>query len=126
LAYVTGLRQVERNLAALYAGERKAIETAMREIASLLAAYAKNNHPWQAQTGNTDNSTRADIVKAGVDEIVVALTAGMSYDIYLELAHSGQWAWLWPAMTANRDKILEILAKHGAMGAISLTGSGGA
>lgn len=110
--FVTGLRDVERSLEALYTGERRAIANAMREICSVLADWAKTNHDWMPETGNTDASTRADIVKAGLDEIVVALSAGMSYDVFLELAHSGRWAWLWPAMTANQTRILEILVKH--------------
>jgi hypothetical protein len=123
MSYVTGVVEVQKNIAALYAGTRKNLVNGMREVCSLLEGYAKNNHPWTARTGNTDNSTDARIVSATIDEITAALTAGMDYDVFLELARSGRWAWLMPAIMANQDKIIEILVRHGAIGAASSTKS---
>lgn len=120
-SYVSGLREVRRNIELLYAGERKAIVDAFKEIASLLSDWAKTHHEWMPRTGNTDASTRAEIVKAGVDEMVLELSAGMEYDQFLELAHSGRWAWLWPAMTANQERIFAILLRHGAVDAMGIT-----
>jgi hypothetical protein len=93
---------------------------AMGEIASLLGSYARAHHPWTPQTGNTDTSTRAAIVKADETEIVVALTAGMDYDVFLELAREGRWSWLWPAMLDNQERILQILIKRGVEGMASI------
>jgi hypothetical protein len=121
MGYVTGLRGVKQNLAALYVGERAAVKNAMGEIASLLKTYAQNNHPWMPQTGNTDASTAAAIVKADIDEIVVALSAGMDYDVFLELARNGAWSWLWPTMLACKERIMAILIKYGAVGAMTMT-----
>jgi hypothetical protein len=123
MGWVTGLSGVQKNIAALYAGERRAMIVAMREIASLLKTYAKANHEWQPRTQNTQNSTEAGIVKADIDEVVVSLHAGMDYDVFLELARDGKWAWLWPAILACKPQILEILVKRGCMTAAAMTAS---
>ncbi len=78
------------------------------EIAHLLESYAKSNHPWKPDTGATDVSTRGFVEDAG-EVINIYLTAGMDYDIFLELARDGKWAWLFPAILANQDRILQIL-----------------
>ena len=118
---MSGLDGVRANLKALYSGERKSIANAMGEICSVLGAWAQGHHDWKPRTGNTDTSTRAAIVKADTEEIVLALTAGMDYDVFLELARDGKWAWLWPAMLANQERMRRILAKWGHAGLIGQT-----
>lgn len=118
---ITGIREVQRNLAALYAGQRAALAEAFKEIGALLLADALENHPWKDQTGDTRASMKAEIVKADVDEIVLSLSAGMDYDVFLELARDGKWAWLWPCMMRNQDRIIEILLRHGQFTAAHLT-----
>lgn len=78
---------------------------AMEEIAAILEGYAKTHHDWIPRTGDTDVSTRGFINEVTPKMISVALTAGMDYDVFLELAHEGKWAWLWPAVEENLDLI---------------------
>ena len=109
---VVGAQSVAKRLRLVGTGMVKAALAAADEIAHLLEAYAKSNHLWKPQTGNTDNSTRGFVAAVTEDTITIVLSAGMSYDVFLELARSGKWAWLWPAVEANRERIREILAKH--------------
>lgn len=81
------------------------------EIAHLLADYAKAHHPWKPQTGATDTSTRGDIAEETREFVLIALSAGMDYDVFLELAHEGRWAWLAAAVEACRPQMMEILVR---------------
>jgi len=114
--YVTGLEGVQANLLKIGELMGAAMNTAMNEIAQMLEEYAKQNHPWVNQTGDTEASITGAVVKATATEIILSLSAGMPYDVFLELAHNGNWAWLWPSMTANEDQILNLLRDHGVLG----------
>ncbi len=100
-----GLDHVQRNLDLYYQGALRKAVVAMEEIAALLEGYAKANHPWQPRTGATDVSTRGFISEATPLVITATLSAGMEYDVFLELARDGRWAWLWPAIEANLETI---------------------
>lgn len=101
-----GLAEVERNLNKWYSdGIMARARQAMEEIAALLDGYAKTHHPWTPRTGHTDVSTRGFISEVTPKIITAVLTAGMAYDVFLELAREGKWAWLWPTIQANLDMI---------------------
>ena len=108
---VQGLEQAQRNLEVYARGLKNGAILAGHEIANLLEGYAKSHHLYQDRTGNTTNSTKGTVVLAD-DIIRVVLSAGMDYDIFLERAHDGKWAWLWPAVVANKDNIRNILRKR--------------
>jgi len=105
-----GQDQVNRNLDKWYQGTLRNAVQAMEEIAAILEGYAKSNHPWKPDTGNTDVSTHGFIAEATPLVINAVLTAGMEYDVFLELARDGKWAWLWPAVEANLDTIKQKLS----------------
>lgn len=109
---VTGLDQVLRNLGEYERNMHDALHDAGEEIGHYLANYAKTHHLWMPQTGATDVSTVGQIVQETRDYVLVALSAGMSYNVFLELAHEGRWAWLWPAVVDSKDEIVSILARH--------------
>lgn len=109
---VEGLDQVLRNLDALTQKLERASATAAAEIAVVLEAYAKKNHPWQRDSGFTDTSTLGEPEQTRPDLIRVILSAGMDYDVFLELAREGRWAWLMPAILANKDRALAIWERH--------------
>ncbi len=99
-----GLDQIEQNLDRLQEQIRKKVERAANEIAALLKGYAKTHHAWIPRTGNTDVSTKGT-VEAAEDIITIYLSAGMEYDVFLELAREGKWSWLFPAVEAYEDVI---------------------
>jgi hypothetical protein len=115
LSIVKGVAEVAGNLLKLQARVELAMRSAAGEIASLLQGDARANHTWKPQTGNTDNSTLGQVVSVAAESIVVALSAGMSYDVFLELARNGQYAWLLPCILRNRTRILEIMGKWGLL-----------
>ncbi len=86
------------------------------EIAQLLEVYAKQNHPWKDDTGDTRASIRGEIVEFTDQLVQIAVSAGMDYDVYLELYHNGRWSWLLPAVLANESKIMDIIKKHALIG----------
>jgi len=112
MADVQGLREAQQKLEAYAAGLKSGAILAAHEIAVLLEGYAKAHHPWTPRTGNTTNSIRGTVVEASDEIIRVVLSAGMDYDVFLELAHEGKWAWLWPAIVACKDQIKAILRKR--------------
>lgn len=109
MSKITGLDQVQRRLDLYVNGLRNSAREAAAEIAELLANYAKTHHDWQPQTGNTDNSTMGTVQEVEGEVIRIILSAGMDYDVFLELARSGRWAWLFPAVQACAGQIRSIL-----------------
>lgn len=111
-ASVTGTEQVTQNLAGAVAGIQARAKLAGDAIAALLESYAKQNHPWQNDTGDTERTTQARITEATDQIITVTLTTGTDYSQFLELCHDGKWAWLWPTLLACKEEILAILTAH--------------
>lgn len=116
--FLEGMTVVLDHLDAYVEGLGTSAQAAAREIGQLLANYAKANHPWQDRTSNTNNSIMgtdsggAQEYAPGDGVIDIYLSAGMDYDIFLELAHEGKWAWLWPAIEANQGGMRQILVRH--------------
>ena len=95
-------------------GLKKNIEWAADVIAEKLTYYTRNTHPWVDDTWRTRQTTEATVVKDSDDLTLIILHSGMSYDVFLELAHDGKWAYLLPAIEANKGFILSVLAAAGA------------
>jgi hypothetical protein len=116
---IRGLDVVLGNLERLGSDFVRKRHDAADEIGHLLADYAKAHHKWgnpysagYEPTGATDTSTKGDIVEETTEYVMVALSAGMDYDVFLELARRGRWAWLAPAVEANRERMMEIMVKR--------------
>lgn len=109
---VAGMAEVEAGVLAFEIAVAGAMRAAGGEIASLLANYAKTNHPWTPRTGATDVSTKGTVVEATAEFVTIVLSAGMTYDVFLEFARQGKWAWLGPAVEACKPQILESLGRH--------------
>ena len=104
-----GQAEVTQNLDRWYQGRLAKAREAMEEIAVILEGYAKSHHPWTPRTGHTDVSTRGFIAEATPKIITAVLTAGMAYNVFLELCHEGRWSWLWPAVEENLPLIRQKL-----------------
>lgn len=81
-------------------------------IATVLQEYAKAHHLWQPRTGDTTRSTRGRVAMQTREYVLISLTAGMDYDVMLELARNGKWAWLYPAVMALREEIVRIMGQR--------------
>ncbi len=109
---VSGVEACTDGLEAAVEGLQRQAESAAKEIAELIQEYAKQNHPWQNRTGQTQATTKAFIAESSEQLVLIALTTETDYSIFLELAKSGKWSWLWPAIEANTEQILRILQHH--------------
>lgn len=115
---ITGVAEVNANLQKAVEKMRQAAETAMQEVAELLQEYARANHPWQNQSGQTEATTQAGITELSADLIRVTLSTETDYSKFLELARDGTWAWLWPMLVACEEAIKAILIKHLGVGRV--------
>lgn len=109
---VTGLKACIDALDITVNAMKEQAVSAGEEIADVLKAYAKANHPWKNDTGETEATTDAQVVKATKELVVIALFTGTDYSQFLELAKGGKYAWLFPAILANEGQIMQILARH--------------
>lgn len=118
---MTGLDGVQARLDAWAENFMANLLAAAQDIADLLQAYAKYNHPWQNRSYDTFESIKGEVVEVTQEMILVSLHAGMTYDVFLETAHGGKWAWLWPTMMANIDAIREILKRRLGRSGVTFT-----
>lgn len=107
---ITGLSEVFAGLDKVIGQYEDGVQEAAETIAAALEGYAKTHHLWQPRTGDTTRSTRCRIAMQTREYTLLALTAGMDYDVFLELARGGRWAWLYPAVMAMREEIVRITA----------------
>jgi hypothetical protein len=125
---VEGVDKVLANLDK-WVKERQALaELAMNEVMAALEGWAKSEHKWgnpysagYKPTGALANSIRGEVTEATQAIVRGVLSASMEYAIFLEMAHNGKWAWLWPVIINHEQEILKILANR--LGASSVGGS---
>ena len=106
---VTGDAQVLAALAAEMARLQANAELAMQEVMAALEGSAKSEHSYTDRTGNTTNSIQGTVAEASAELVRGILSAGMDYDVFLELARAGKWAFLWPTIERHHDDILAII-----------------
>ena len=109
---ITGISEMAAQIGLMREQIEKAVERASIQIAGVLEAYAKGNHPWEVDTGNTNQSTIGTSVQIEPLIYEAILSAGMDYDVDLELAKNGRFAWLWPAILANQEQIQNIFSEE--------------
>jgi hypothetical protein len=70
---------------------RASAELLARRWAIELENYAKNRAPWEDRTGNARQSLYS-VVHTGNGQIIIYLSHGVDYGVWLELRHQGQYA----------------------------------
>jgi hypothetical protein len=90
-------------------------EAANRQLAALglyahtaakkMEASAKTDAPWTDRTTNARQSIAGDHFWRG-SSLVVRLSGGMEYSVYLELAHEKRYATLQPTIARYASEIL--------------------
>lgn len=89
-----GLR---RNMRALPEKTVKLVNATMQYYAPQVENYAKNNAPWQDQTGNARNGLAARAFREGSNAGIV-LYHQVPYGIWLEVKNSGEYAIISPTI----------------------------
>jgi hypothetical protein len=109
---ISGMNEVFAGLDGYLEQFEDGVLEAAEVIATVLQEYAKTHHLWQPRTGDTTRSTRGRVAMQTREYVLISLTAGMDYDVMLELARNGKWAWLYPAVMALREEIVRIMGQR--------------
>jgi hypothetical protein len=123
---VTGDQQVLANLEK-WAEERQAAAVeAMEIVMEALANWAKTEHSYTDRTSATTTSISGKVAEASKEIVRGVLSAGMEYDVFLELARNGKWAFLWPTIVRHEQDIIQLLKTRLGEGSVgtSLSRSG--
>ena len=94
---ITGLSDVFAGLDGYLEQFKDGVLEAAEVIATALQEYAKTHHLWTPRTGDTTRSTRGRVAMQTREYVLISLTAGMDYDVMLELART----WFIRSMTAS-------------------------
>lgn len=85
---------------------RKAAVITAHRMAPQVEAHMKNNAPWTDRTGNARNGLAARAYEAG-DEVGIVLYHQVSYGIWLEIAHQGQYAIINPTIDVMGPRVMQ-------------------
>ncbi|OJF16986.1 MAG: hypothetical protein A6D91_04700 [Bacillaceae bacterium G1] len=73
--------------------------------AQKLEGYAKPHAPWTDRTGHARQSLHGGVEQRQEGTLVLYLSHGVEYGIYLELANGGKYAILGPTVDAHINRI---------------------
>lgn len=71
-----------------------------------LQNYMRTNFPWQVRTGRAHQSLTASYTKDDTG-FTIALSHGVSYGVYLELAHEKKYAITHPTAKAKAPEVMK-------------------
>ncbi|MBL8162459.1 MAG: hypothetical protein JNJ61_10775 [Anaerolineae bacterium] len=75
----------------------------------IIETYAKQNAPWTDRTANARQSLHADVEVIAGQAVILYLSHGVSYGIYLEVAFAGRYAIIWPTIEAHLPQVAKML-----------------
>lgn len=78
--------------------------------ASELQAKMKLNRPWTDRTGMAKATLNAKVSQPNATTIRITLAHGVSYGIWLELAHGKNWAIIAPTIREEAPRVVEDLS----------------
>jgi len=94
---------LERKKAGLYA--------LLQNWAGQLEGYAKTHAPWTDRTGHARQSLHGG-VESSDDKLVLYLSHGVEYGIWLEIAHGGNYAIVRPTIDAHISRIRQTIKDY--------------
>lgn len=77
---------------------RAGVRYIANQRAPQIEAWMQNNHLWQNRTGDAEAGLHTTVEDVALDMVQIWLDHGVSYGVYLELAHGGVWGVLAPAL----------------------------
>lgn len=78
-------------------------------LAPMMEEYAKDNAPWTDRTGNARQGLQGFVEDVSETIVDIYISHGMDYGKWLELAHAGRYAILWPTIQAHMPVITGML-----------------
>ncbi len=100
---------VARNMGLYGQRAKNAAKSVANYWAPIVEAYAKENANWTDQTANARQTLHAFVDDAANDAVAIYLSHGMDYGLWLEIANSGKYAIILPALEAHYDPIIKML-----------------
>lgn len=77
---------------------RRGIRALADRRAPEIEAWMKSNARWTDRTGNARQTLNTEVEQMGADMVAIILAHGVSYGVYLELAHASRFSILSPAL----------------------------
>jgi len=77
-------------------------------FAGVLEAYAKANAPWHDRTSNA-RQTLFSVVDVEKERVILYLSHGMEYGVFLELCNAGRYAIILPTLEAHYEQIKQAM-----------------
>jgi len=88
---------------------RYAVNQVAVYFSGVLEAYAKENASWEDQTGNARQTLTSYVADLSQNTVVLYLSHGVEYGIYLEVCHGGAYQILWPSIESHLPAIKQML-----------------
>lgn len=124
---VEGMEQLNKLFTSLDGMTKEAVSAGLLLFTKDVAEYARQNHPYQNQTGNLEISTQAMPVEVEDGKLVGVVKAGMGYAPNVEFgtSRSAPYPFLTPAVNALSPSLPDRLAaiERGVLNRIVKTGS---
>ncbi len=104
-----GVEQVKRRIEE-YGRRAKEVTLSLANYwAAVLEADAKENAVWQDRTGNARQALHTFVEQAAGDAIVLYLSHGVNYGLFLEVRWAGRYAIIWPTIEKHLPEIRKMM-----------------
>lgn len=107
----TGVGQMKINMEIYGQKARQAVYELAQYFAPILETYAKENASWTDRTANARQSLYATATKMAEEAVILRLSHGVNYGVFLEVRWAGKYAIIWPALQAHLDTIKQALQR---------------
>jgi hypothetical protein len=87
-----------------------AIEELGKDLARDMEAQMKQDAPWKDQTGRARKELKGACERAAKEIVIVYLSHGVDYGVYLELSNAQQFATIQPTMQRMFPEIMRRMA----------------
>ena len=78
-------------------------------FAPILETAAKKGAIWVDRTSNARQTLRAWVDELANDTVMLYLSHGMWYGVFLEAKYAGRYAIIWPTLQAHIEPIMQML-----------------
>lgn len=104
---ITGIDEVMGNLKDFPRKLKAALVLDAQNIAAEMEIWAKENKPWENQTGDAVKFLKSHVKWTNTSTLMVALSHHVEYGVYLELANECKYAILEEAMRKYTPQFME-------------------
>ncbi len=103
-----GAETVEQNMRGYPRVVRRAIAAVSRRHARKMVRYARTNAKWTDRTGQARKRLFAQVEING-ERVIINLSHGVFYGLFLEIKNQGRFAIIWPTIRATQNDFMDDL-----------------